>query len=34
VGSIEEHSFCIELTRKLAFRLFKLFESGVFIACT
>lgn len=34
MGSIEEHSFRIELARKLALKLFKLFENGVFIAGT
>lgn len=28
VGSVEECSFCTELTGKLALKLFKLFESG------
>lgn len=32
--SIGEHSFCIELARKLDLKLFKLFENGFFIAGT
>lgn len=32
MGSVEEYAFCIEVARKLDLKLFKLFDSGIFIA--
>jgi len=34
MGSVEEYAFCIEVARKLDLKLFKLFDSGIFIAGT
>lgn len=34
MGSVEEYAFYIEVARKLDLKLFRLFDSGIFIAGT